>query len=366
LQGPGGAEKGNPFYEVMGVKRYWRYSREKMAELIKQGRVIQTRPGAVPQYKRYLDEMPGVPLQSLWADLPGINNRSKEMLGYPTQKPLALLERIISAASNPGDTVLDPFCGCGTAVEAAHKLGRKWIGIDITPLAIDVIERRLSRLGLRRNVDYKVEGFPIDLDGARRLFAENPHDFQLWALTLVDGQPRDGGKKGADKGIDGLIFFQDDATTVGQAIVSVKGGENIHAEHVRDLLGTIQSNHSKFGVLVSLHEPTSAMTRAAKEAESVESGGKLRPRIQICTIEALLEGRKPNLPPIHDIISAASAARRVKAPPREPTPEEIRKSPSFKLPISGGKPVQETLPITEPLLSEQPATPIGRSRRRQA
>jgi DNA modification methylase len=363
LQGPGGAEKGNPFYEVMGVKRYWRYSKVKMEELIKQGRVIQTRPGAVPQYKRYLDEMPGVPIQSMWADLPGLNNRSREVLGYPTQKPLALLERIISASSNPGDTILDPFCGCGTAIEAAHKLGRKWIGIDITPLAIDVIERRLSRLGLRRNTEYKVEGFPIDLDGARRLFAENPHDFQLWALTLVDGQPRDGGKKGADKGVDGLIFFQDDAKTIGQSIVSVKGGENIHAEHVRDLLGTMQSNHAKFGVLVTLHEPTSAMVRAAKEAESVEAGGKLRPRIQICTIEKLLEGYKPNLPPVHDIISAASAARRVKSPQKEPTPAEIRESPSFKLPISGGKQksAQQNLPIDEPLLvAPQPKS--GRSK----
>lgn len=366
LQGPGGAEKGNPFYEVMGVKRYWRYSKEKMDELIKQGRIIQTRPGAVPQYKRYLDEMPGVPIQSLWTDLPGINNRSKEMIGYPTQKPLALLERIISAASNPGDVVLDPFCGCGTAVEAAHKLSRKWIGIDITPLAIDVIERRLSRLGLRRNIDFRVEGFPVDLDGARRLFAESPHDFQLWSLTLVDGQPRDGGKKGADKGVDGLIFFQDDAQgTVGQAIISVKGGENIHAEHVRDLLGTIQSHHAKHGILVTLHEPTNAMVRAAKEAESVESGGKLRPRIQICTIEALLEGRKPNLPPIHDIISAASAARRVKAPPRQPTAEEIREAPQFKYPIPGGKKSdQKSLPIDEPLLVQQPAMPTGRGRRR--
>ena len=353
LRAPGGAEKGNPYYEVMGVSRYWAYSKEKMDDLIRRGRVIQTRPGAVPQYKRYLDEMPGVPVQSLWDDLPVLNNRSKEMLGYPTQKPLALLDRIISASSNPGDLVLDPFAGCGTAIEAAQALGRRWLGIDITVLAIDVAERRLHRMGLRRGVDYKVDGIPLDMDGARRLFAEDYHQFQLWALTLVDGQPREGGKRGADKGVDGLIYFQDDSRNIAQAIVSVKGGENIHAQHVRDLVGTMHNQHAKLGVLVTLHEPTSPMYKAAREAESVEAGGKLRPRVQICTVDQLLQGRKPSLPPVYDIISAAAAARRAGArKPSISTPEEIRRSPSFKLPISGGKKkdVQQTLPIEEPLL----------------
>lgn len=132
IQGPGGAAKGNPFYEVMGVSRHWRYSKEKMEELIREGRIIQTQPGTVPQYKRYLDEMPGVPLQNIWTDMPGINNRSDELLGYPTQKPLALLERIVHASSNPGDVVLDPFCGCGTTIHAAQKLERNWTGIDVS------------------------------------------------------------------------------------------------------------------------------------------------------------------------------------------------------------------------------------------
>jgi DNA methylase/Restriction endonuclease len=365
LQGPGGAEKGNPYYEVMGV---WRYSKEKMDELIRQGRIIQTRPGAVPQYKRYLDEMPGMPVQSLWDDLPVLNNRSKEVLGYPTQMPLALLDRIIRASSNPGDLVLDPFAGCGTAIEAAQALGRKWIGIDITVLAIDVAERRLHRMGLRRGADYKVDGIPLDMDGARRLFAEDYHQFQMWAITLVDGQPREGGKKGADKGVDGLIFFQDDARNTGQAIVSVKGGANIHAGDVRDLIGAMNNQRSKLGVLVTLHEPTSAMERAAREAESVEAGGKLRPRVQICTIEHLLKGRKPNLPPVYDIISAAAAARRGRPKVSEPTPDEIRRSPSFKLPISGGKQkaAQQQLPMDEPLLVQQPAAPIKKRRRRRS
>ncbi len=145
LTGPGGAAKGNPQYEVMGVTRYWRYSRERMAELIEKGRVVQTKQGGVPQYKRYLDEMPGVPLQDQWTDINPIQARSKERIGYPTQKPLALLERIISASSNPGDVVLDPFCGCATACVAAEKLGRRWVGIDISEKAVELVNMRLQQ-----------------------------------------------------------------------------------------------------------------------------------------------------------------------------------------------------------------------------
>jgi DNA modification methylase len=170
LQGPGGAAKGNPQYEFLGVTRYWRYSKEKMEELYRKGRVIQTRPGAVPQYKRYLDEMPGVPVQTVWTDVPVINNRSNEKLGYPTQKPEALLERIIKASSNEGDVVLDPFCGCGTAVVAAQRLKRRWIGIDITPLATNLIKTRLAdTFGPEVRKSYEVIGEPTSVPDAREL-----------------------------------------------------------------------------------------------------------------------------------------------------------------------------------------------------
>jgi DNA modification methylase len=261
LQGPGGAEKGNPYYEVMGVWRHWRYKKAKMEELIRQGRVIQTRPGAVPQYKRYLDEMPGLPLQSLWTDMPGLNNRSSEVLNYPTQKPLALLERIISASSNPGDVVLDPFCGCGTAIEAAQKLGRCWIGIDITVLAIDVVEKRLRRLHQRRKFDYTVQGIPLDMDGAHALWNDSPQVFQDWALTLVDGQPS--ARKTGDEGVDGIVYFQDDAQNIGQAVVSVKGGKNIDAGDLRDLVGAMHSHQAKLGIFITLKPPTRGIVEAA-------------------------------------------------------------------------------------------------------
>ena len=145
LTGPGGAAKGNPQYEVMGVTRYWRYSQERMRELIDVGRVVQRGPGAVPAYKRYLDEMPGVPLQDMWADINPLQAQSKERVGYPTQKPLALLERIIRASSNEGDVVLDPFCGCATACVAAEQLGRRWVGIDISPKAVELVNMRLQQ-----------------------------------------------------------------------------------------------------------------------------------------------------------------------------------------------------------------------------
>jgi hypothetical protein len=193
---------GNPYYEVMGVSRYWRYSKEKMEELIRQGRIIQTRPGAVPQYKCYLDEMPGVPVQNLWDDVPPLNNRSREVLGYPTQKPLALLERIITASSNPGDVVLDPFCGCGTAIDAAQRLSRRWIGIDITHLAITLIRHRLqTAYGSAIHGTYTVKGESTTLADATALAESDPYAFQWGALGLVGARPVEQ-KKGADRGID--------------------------------------------------------------------------------------------------------------------------------------------------------------------
>jgi DNA modification methylase len=165
LTGPGGAAKGNPLYEFLGVTRYWRYTKEHMEELYKQGRIIQTKPGGVPRYKRYLDEMKGVPLQDMWNDLPPIGAAAAERLGYPTQKPLALLERIIQASSNPGDIILDPFCGCGTAIAAAEKLRRQWIGIDITYLSINLIENRMKRMF--PGIQFEVVGKPRDIASAQ-------------------------------------------------------------------------------------------------------------------------------------------------------------------------------------------------------
>jgi adenine specific DNA methylase Mod len=308
LQGPGGAAKGNPQYEVMGVTRYWRYTKEKMEELIRQGRVIQTRPGAVPQYKRYLDEMPGVPYQNIWTDIPVINNRSAEKLGYPTQKPEALLERIIKASSNEGDIVLDPFCGCGTAVHAAQRLDRNWIGIDITHLAISLIERRLS--DAFPGIKFEVHGTPKDLEGARALAAADKYQFQWWAVSLVNAVPFGGKKKGADTGIDGLIYFKPEGKETEKAIVSVKGGEHVSVAMIRDLAHVVDREKARIGVFILLAEPTKPMLTEAVKAGFYETLYGKYPKIQILTIAELFAGKQPNIPLV-DSASFKKAAKEI-------------------------------------------------------
>ncbi len=286
LTGPGGAAKGNPFYEVMGVERYWRYSKEKMAALIANGRVVQAKPGSVPRQKRYLDEMPGVALQNDWRDI--LPSSGAESCGYPTQKPLSLLERIIQVSSNEGDVVLDPFCGCGTAVHASQKLNRRWIGIDVTHLAIGIVERRLR--DAYPNIEFDVQGTPKDLDGARDLAARDKYQFQWWACSLVDARPFGGKKKGADGGVDGIIYFQDDKGMSKKIIVSVKGGENVGVTMVRDLIATIAHQKAEIGLFVTLASPTKSMiTEAASAGFYTSPTGAKFPRIQILTIQDLLE-----------------------------------------------------------------------------
>ena len=201
LTGPGGEAKGNPQYEVMGVTRYWRYSKERMQQLVGEGRIVQTRPGAVPAYKRYLDEMPGVPLQDLWTDIGPIGAQARERLGYPTQKPQALLERIIQASSNEGDVVLDPFCGCGTAVAAAEKLKRRWAGIDITHLAVALMKNRLkTAFDIVPGRDYEVVGEPADAGGARALAGAGPLPVPVLGHVAAGGVPARAGQAGARTG----------------------------------------------------------------------------------------------------------------------------------------------------------------------
>jgi DNA modification methylase len=303
LTGPGGAANGNPSYEVMGVTRYWRYTREKMADLIKQGRIIQTKPGGVPSYKRYLDEMPGVPLQDIWTDIPPIGASAKERLGYPTQKPLALLERIINASSNPGDIVLDPFCGCGTAVAAAQKLGRRWVGIDLTYLSIAVMKKRMQdhypELG-----KIEVIGAPTELEGARRLAADEEngrYQFQWWALDQIGATPQGGDKKkGADGGIDGLITFSDVGGSIQTVIVSVKSG-GVQAKDIRELNHVVEREKAVIGIFVTLEEPSKPMKDEAAQAGSWHSElyDKSYAKIQIITAQEILEDeKKPDLPPL--------------------------------------------------------------------
>jgi hypothetical protein len=294
MTGPGDAAKGNPFYEVMGIKRYWRYSKAKMQELIDAGMVVQTAPGNVPRKKQYLDEGKGVPIQSLWVDLPALHSRAFERIGYPTQKPLALMERIIRASSNDGDLVLDPFCGCGTTIHAAQKLKRQWIGIDITHLAISLIEKRLN--DAFPGIEYEVHGTPKDVDGARALAAQDKYQFQWWAVSLVNAVPFGGKKKGADSGIDGLIYFKPDGKTTEKAIVSVKGGDTVSVPMIRDLAHVVDREKAKIGVFLTLADSTGPMRTEAVKAGFYETPYGKYPRIQILTIEELFAGKQPNIP----------------------------------------------------------------------
>jgi len=290
----------------MGVTRAWRYKESLMRELEGNGRIIQLKPGLVPQFKRYLDEGKGVPLQNIWSDMPGINNRSSEFLGYPTQKPVSLMERIIATSSNPGDTVLDPFCGCGTTIHAAQKLGRQWIGIDVTHLAISLIERRLK--DAFPGIAFEVHGTPQDLDGARDLARRDKYQFQWWAVSLIDAQPYGGKKKGADGGIDGLIYFRSDAKTTERAVVSVKGG-GVSVPMVRDLKGVLDREKAPIGVFLTLEQPTRPMEREAASAGFYMLGGRQYPKVQIITVEQALAGMKPAIPLVDTGAAFKRAAR---------------------------------------------------------
>ena len=292
-------DRPNLTYEWHGHKRVWRWTRTKMQALHDEGRLVYTRTG-LPRFKRYLDEMSGSAVTSVWTDIPPINSQAQERLGYPTQKPEALLERIIKASSNEGGTMLDPFSGCGTAVVAAQRLGRRWIGIDITHLAINLMKRRL-RDTFGKDVQFQVVGEPTDVAGAEALAKQDPYQFQWWALGLVDARPAEG-KKGADKGIDGRIYFHDEQNEgkTKQVILSVKAGHTGVA-HVRDLNGVLTRESAAIGVLITMEDPTQPMIAEAASAGFYHSPGWNQdyPRTQLRTIAELLAGKGIDVPPQH-------------------------------------------------------------------
>jgi site-specific DNA-methyltransferase (adenine-specific) len=312
ISAPGGR---GPVYEWGGITQPWRYTKENMERLHREGR-IKTYPDGramINAYVRYLDESEGQPVQDWWDDIGVIAAPAKERLGYPTQKPLALLERIIEASSDPGDVVLDPFCGCGTAVVAAQKLGRQWIGIDITYLAIAVMQARIRD---SFGIEVPIEGSPTEVEGARKLAQQLPNgreQFELWALTLVGAMPLGGTqKKGADKGVDGVITFTGAGGKLETCIVSVKSG-HVARGQVAELKGDIGAQGAAMGLFVTLEQPTAPMRLEATEAGFYRSdlSGRDYPAVQIITIRELLEeGRKPDLPLL--VLPAYQRAERVK------------------------------------------------------
>lgn len=307
------AYRPNLIYEYKGYKpppNGWMITKEKMEKWDLEGRIYfpKEKAGRLRR-KSFADELKGMPIQNLWLDIPELNSQSTERLGYQTQKPLALLERIIQASSNPGDVVLDPFCGCGTAVHAAQKLGRKWIGIDITHLAISLIEKRLK--DAFPGIAFEVHGTPKDLAGARDLAKRDKYQFQWWAVSLVNAVPYGGKKKGADTGIDGLIYFKMGKSITEKAIVSVKGGGNVNVAMVRDLAHVVDREQAKIGVFITLTEPTKPMQVEAVKAGFYETDYGKYPKLQIITIEQLLTGQKPQMP-LLDPSAFRKAAKEIK------------------------------------------------------
>src|SRR5437867_915169 len=285
--------------------------------------------------KSYADELKGMPIQNLWTDIAEINSQAQERLGYPTQKPVALLERIISASSNPNGVVLDAFGGCGTTVHAAQKLGRQWIGIDITYLAINLIKRRL-RDAFGEEIEFEEKGQPTDFESAKRLAELDKFQFQHWALSLIGARPRKEGEgKGADRGVDGLLYYYEtkrtdipgkiredaplyktDSPYREKIIVQVKGG-GVNRSDVATLLGDAENQKAAGGVLITLEKPSKQMRTEAADAGHYTSKlwhDKDYPRIQILTVEGLLNGsERIDAPPqINPFAMAARESAREK------------------------------------------------------
>ncbi|MEQ7154023.1 DNA methyltransferase [Brevundimonas aurifodinae] len=303
----------NMMYEWMGYpfpSKGWRYERKTMQRLHDEGRLhYPVFKDGTPDYskrirlKRYLSEQTGSIVTNVWTDINPLHAGSAERLGYPTQKPLALLERILAASSNEGDVVLDPFCGCGTTVHAAQKMGRRWIGIDVTHLAVGLIQRRLR--DAFPLAEFQVLGTPRDLGAARALAEADKHQFQLWALSMIDNAvPYKGGRKGADGGVDGYVYFQvttdrgegkGNRTDTGKAIVSIKGG-GVTDSQVKDLITTVDHEGAQMGLFVTLLPPTKPMVTRAAAGGFYEAGGRTYPKVQILTIEQLFDGKRPEMP----------------------------------------------------------------------
>ena len=314
--GAAGLQGGGYEYEWKGVTRVWRVPIQTMARLDSEGRVFYTRNG-IPRIKRYLDEARGLPVQDLWTDIESLRSWHKERIGYDTQKPEALLERVINTSSNEGDVVLDPFCGCGTAVAVAERLGRRWIGIDVTHLAISLMKHRLHDTFRDDLSEYKVVGLPEDVASARALATESEHDgryqFEYWALGLVDARPATG-KKGADSGIDGYInFFDDNSGKAKRIIVQVKSG-HVNRGMIATLKGDMERENAAIGVFITLEEPTEPMQQEAIAAGFYEPEGlpgNQYPKVQILTIEQLLDGAQVQYPRFGAAATFRQAPRRV-------------------------------------------------------
>lgn len=326
-------ESGKPWrgISVSAKGRHWAVPLGELDRLDAAGRIHWPhKEGGMPQRKRYVDELPGMPLQDLVLDIKPVHNVGQERLGYPTQKPVTLLDRIIRASTKPGQVILDPFCGCGTTVHAAQAAKRNWIGIDVSIHAIHVIEGRLKDAFGTSNVP-KAEGIPADYASAARLAHSNPFQFQWWANYLLGAHRINEIKKGADRGIDGELFFPNGpGRAYGRMIISAKAG-NTGPAHVRELRGVIEREKAEMGLFVCLERPTLSMLREATAAGFADVVHSRIPRLQVVSIADWFEGKKPRLPPMEQIHSTAFETKSKGA--KRPDPN----APELPLSFVGGK-----------------------------
>lgn len=284
-------ETGKPWrgFDVTAKGRHWAYSPEVLERMDREGRIYWPPGGKWPQQKRYRDQLKGKAVADIWDDIDRINPVGGERMGYPTQKPIALLKRIVLASSNPGDVVFDPFCGCGTTIYAAHETGRKWIGCDVAILAIRLIREQLAtRYGLIEDEHFVIDGIPNSVEAARELWDTDKFQFEHWAVERVGGFPT---KKTADKGIDGRIYFETQKE-LAVMVLSVKGG-SVRPTDIRDLTGVLSTEPgARLAGFISMHEPSKAMKEAAAKAGTWEYRGVQYPRVQLLTVEEIVEGKK--------------------------------------------------------------------------
>ena len=299
--------------------RHWMYDDSGIAALLREEKIYWTRNG-VPRLKVYLDGNPGVPAQDVWDDIQPLRSWHKERLGYPTQKPEALLERIINASSNEGDVVLDPFCGCGTATVAAERLNRRWIGIDITHLAMSLMRHRLRDSFGDDLRPYEVVGVPQDPASAAALAQHDRYQFEWWGVSLVDARPARDKKKGADAGVDGVInFFDDNSGRAKRIVVQVKSG-NVNRGMIATLKGDMAREKAEIGLFVTLNEPTRPMLQEAASAGFYipeHYPDHQYPRLQILTVAELLNGAEAQYPRMAPPATFRQAPRRRRSPGRQ-------------------------------------------------
>ena len=298
-----------------GPSRGWGYKLEQLEEWWSEGRIHTKRDGTprMDGLKVYLDDAEGKPLQNIWTDIPRIPNTSAERLDYPTQKPEALLERIINASSNEGDLVLDPFCGCGTATVAAERLNRRWIGIDVTHLAMSLMRHRLHDTFGGELRPYEVVGVPQDPASAAALAQHDRYQFEWWGVSLVDARPARDKKKGADAGIDGVInFFDDNSGKARRIVVQVKSGQ-VNRGMIATLKGDMAREQAEIGLFITLNEPTRPMLQEAASAgfyTPEHYPDHQYPRLQILTVADLLNGAEAQYPRMAPPATFRQAPRR--------------------------------------------------------